>query len=121
MAPRVLVVVPRLDIGGAEIHLSRVLPKLRACGLDVSLFSLSRGGRLEPALMESGVPVCGAGASGSRAVRSLRAVSALRGEVRRQRPDIVHFFLAEAYLVGSLAIAGVRGIKRIMSRRSLWD
>jgi glycosyltransferase involved in cell wall biosynthesis len=121
MAPRVLVVVPRLDIGGAEIHLSRVLPKLRAGGLDVSLFSLSRGGRLEPALIESGVPLCGAGASGSRVVRSLRAASALRGEVRRQRPDIVHFFLAEAYLVGSLAIAGVRGIKRIMSRRSLWD
>src|SRR3954469_22552643 len=121
MAPRVLVVVPRLDIGGAEIHLSRILPKLRAGGLDVSLFALSRGGRLEPALIESGIPVYGSGASGSRGLRSLQAGYALRHESRRLRPNIVHFFLAEAYLVGSLAIAGVAGISRIMSRRSLWD
>jgi glycosyltransferase involved in cell wall biosynthesis len=121
MAPRVLVVVPRLDIGGAEIHLSRVLPKLRASGLDVSLLALSRGGRLEPALIESGVPVYGPRVDGSRAMRSLQAALALRGESRRLHPDIVHFFLAEAYLLGSLAIAGVREIKRVMSRRSLSD
>ena len=54
-------------------------------------------------------------------LRSLQAGHALRRESRRLRPDIVHFFLAEAYLVGSLAIAGVGGISRIMSRRSLWD
>src|SRR3954452_24391990 len=107
MAPRVLVVVPRLDIGGAEIHLSRVRPKLRAADLDVSLFALSRGGRLEPALTERGVPVHGSGAFESRGLRSLQARSALRHESRRLRPNIVLFFLAEAYLVGSLAIADV--------------
>ena len=37
------VVAPRLDVGGTEIHLARVLPPLRRAGLDVALFTISRG------------------------------------------------------------------------------
>jgi hypothetical protein len=36
MEPRVLFVAPRLDAGGAEIHLASVVPRLRRAGLDVS-------------------------------------------------------------------------------------
>jgi glycosyltransferase involved in cell wall biosynthesis len=116
---RVLVVAPRLDIGGAEMHLSRVLPALRAAGLDVSLFTLARGGPLEASLAERGVPILGIAARGGRTVASLRAGFALRREIARLRPDIIHFFLPEPYLIGSLAAAGRAELVRVMSRRSL--
>ena len=121
MGPRVLFVAPRLDAGGAEIHLARVLPQLRRANLDVSLFTIARGGRLEGDLIAAGVPVLGAEMSGVRPVRSLRVARALRREIRSLRPDILHFFLPEPYLIGSIAAAGLGGMIRIMSRRSLAD
>lgn len=116
--PRILVVAPRLDLGGTEIHLSRVLPLLCAHGLDVSVFAVAPGGRLEPRLTEAGVPVLSGIESGPRILRDLVAVVALRKAIERIKPDILHCFLAEPYLIGSLA--GIRtGVIRIMSRRSL--
>ena len=119
MAPRVLIVAPRLDAGGAEIHLSRILPPLRRAGLDISLFATSRGGRLEQSLIDAGVPVLGAQSTGAHPLFSLRTAYDLRREIRKARPDILHFFLPEPYLVGSLAAAGLGGMIKIMSRRSL--
>jgi glycosyltransferase involved in cell wall biosynthesis len=121
MSPRVLVVAPRLERGGAEIHLARILPPLRRAGLDISLFSTSRGGRLEQDLIVAEVPVLGAKISGAQPLRSLRTAYDLRREIHKARPDILHFFLPEPYLVGSLAAAGLGGMIRIMSRRSLAD
>jgi glycosyltransferase involved in cell wall biosynthesis len=115
---RVLVVAPRLEIGGAEMHLSRVLPRLRSAGVDVSLFTIARGGPLDEILVQGGVPVFGIAATGNRAIASLRTALALRGVIAGERPDILHFFLPEPYLVGSLAAAG-RDVIRVMSRRSL--
>ena len=117
--PRVLVVAPRLDTGGAEIHLARLLPKLRRADLDISIFTIAGGGRLERDLTAAGVPVRSAEMSGARPVRSLRVARALRHEIRRLRPDILHFFLPEPYLIGSLAAMGLGGMIKIMSRRSL--
>jgi glycosyltransferase involved in cell wall biosynthesis len=119
MGPRVLVVAPRLDAAGAEVHLARVLPPLRRAGLDVSLFTIARGGSLEPDLVASGVPVLGAEIAGARPMRSLRVACALRREIRRLKPQVLHFFLPEPYLIGSLAAAGLGGMTKIMSRRSL--
>lgn len=116
---RVLIVAPRLEVGGAEMHLCRVLPRLRQSGLDVSLFALTRGGRLEPSLVAAGVPVSGGSAAGGRVLASLRTVMTLRHIIRRERPDVVHFFLPEPYLIGSVASAGCDAIVKIMSRRSL--
>ncbi len=119
MMPRVLVVAPRLDAGGAEVHLSRILPPLRRAGLDISLFATSRGGRLEQGLIDAGVPLLGPRSAGAHPLFSLPTAYGLRREIRRLRPDILHFFLPEPYLVGSLAAAGLRGMIKIMSRRSL--
>jgi glycosyltransferase involved in cell wall biosynthesis len=119
MNPRVLIVSPRLDVGGTEIHLLRLLPPLRREGIDVSLFPIARGGALEPALLAAGVPVIGPELPPFGPLRSLLVAGALRREIRRIRPDILHFFLPEPYLVGSLAAAGFGGLARIMSRRSL--
>ena len=119
--PRVLFVAPRLDAGGAEIHLVRVIPQLRRAGLDASLFTIARGGRFEDDLTAAGVPVLGVEMSGVRPVRSLRVAHALHREIRNLKPDILHFFLPEPYLIGSIAAAGLGRMIRIMSRRSLAD
>jgi len=116
-APRVTIVTSRLDVGGTERHLARVLPELRRRGIDITLYVMERGGPLEADLMAGGVRV-----DGSRHVRFLhwpRATLALARWLRRERPDVVHFFLPRPYVYGSLAaeLAGHR--RRIMSRRSL--
>ena len=45
-------------------------------------------------------------------------IASLTHALRRQRPDIVHFFLPEAYLLGGLAAKLARIPYRVMSRRS---
>jgi glycosyltransferase involved in cell wall biosynthesis len=116
-APRVTIVTSRLDIGGAERHLGRVLPALKRRGVDITLYTMQRGGLLEAELQSQGVRV-----EGPRQVKLLhwpRATLALARFLRRERPSVVHFFLPRPYLYGSIAaeLAGQRC--RLMSRRSL--
>ncbi len=118
-SPRVLVVAPRLDLGGAEIHLSRVLPHLRHAGVDVSVFTIQRGGQLEEELAAAGIPVLGITSRGPRLFRALRVMHALRRNISNIQPDVLHCFLPEPYLIGALASIGKRKLKKIMSRRSL--
>lgn len=117
--PRVLVVTSRLDIGGTERHLTRVLPALKRRGIDVILYVMERGGSLEAELIGSGVRV-----EGPRRARFLhwpRATLRLARFLRRERPTIVHFFLPRPYVYGSIAAELARHRRRIMSRRSLSD
>jgi hypothetical protein len=44
---RVAVVTSRLDVGGTERHIARILPALQQRGLDVALYLMERGGPLE--------------------------------------------------------------------------
>jgi glycosyltransferase involved in cell wall biosynthesis len=115
--PRVTIVTSRLDIGGAERHLARVLPALHRRGIDVTLYAMERGGALEPELMRQGVRI--EGPYRAALLHWPRATLALAGFLRRERPDFVHFFLPRPYLFGSVAaeLAGHR--RRLMSRRSL--
>jgi glycosyltransferase involved in cell wall biosynthesis len=118
-APRVTVVTSRLDVGGTERHLTRVLPALQRRGIEIILYVMERGGPLEAEAVGSGVRV-----EGPRRAQFLhwpRATLKLARFVRRERPDIVHFFLPRPYVYGSIAaeLAGHR--RRIMSRRSLTD
>jgi glycosyltransferase involved in cell wall biosynthesis len=119
LAPRILIVAPKLDVGGAEIHLLRVVPPLRHAGLDVQVFTIARGGQLESQFAERDVPVYGIEATGWRLQRSVKAALALRREIDRLRPDILHFFLPEPALVGALASIGRGRAVKLMSRRSL--
>lgn len=118
--PRLLVVGPKLATGGTERHLATVLPAMAARGLDVTYFAFERGGELEPLLLDTHVVVKGPTAGrGGKPARAARAFAGLRREIARRPPDLVHFFLPEPYLVGTLATATARGLHAVMSRRSL--
>jgi glycosyltransferase involved in cell wall biosynthesis len=116
-APRVVVVTSRLDVGGAERHLTRVLPALKRRGIDISLYVMERGGALEAELLTQGV--CVDGPMRARWLHWPKAALALARWLRRERPTIIHFFLPRPYVYGSMAaeLAGHR--RRIVSRRSL--
>jgi glycosyltransferase involved in cell wall biosynthesis len=116
---RVAVVTSRLDIGGTERHLARVLPELKRRGLDVALYVMERGGPLEDEIARQGVRI--EGPHRLRVLHWIAATLALTRWLRRERPALIHFFLPRPYVFGSLAaeLAGHR--RRIMSRRSLTD
>lgn len=125
---RILIVIGALDVGGAESHLAQVLPRLAACGFDVTVHTLTGRGaladRMEAARVRVIVPPAGepgakSGGFIGRGLRALRAGRSLARVLRDWRPDIVHFFLPESYLVGApIALLASRA-KRVMSRRSL--
>ncbi|MBC7905452.1 MAG: glycosyltransferase [Rhodospirillaceae bacterium] len=115
----VLVVAPRLDVGGTERHLLRVLPRLRQSGIDAQIFVIHPGGHLEDDMRAAGVPVLSPPAMSKAWLRLALAGLMLMWIMLTQRKRLVHFFLPEAYLAGGLAgfMAGCR--RMIMSRRSL--
>jgi glycosyltransferase involved in cell wall biosynthesis len=116
---QVAIVTSRLDVGGTERHLVRVLPELKRKGIDVILYLMERGGVLENGLVEQGVRVEGPHRVWPNFLRWPAATVRLALWLRRERPGLVHFFLPRPYLYGSIAaeLAGHR--RRIMSRRSL--
>lgn len=120
-SPRILVVTKRVDLGGAEMHLLRVMPALRARGIDVSLYVLERGGRLEPEFVSAGIVIGGLQRAGSRALHLPKAALDLTWHIARTRPAAVHYFLPEPYLIGCAITPFARAHTRIMSRRSMAD
>jgi glycosyltransferase involved in cell wall biosynthesis len=116
---QVAVVTSRLDVGGTERHIARILPALQRRGLDVALYLMERGGPLEAEIAALGVRIEGPLHQG--VLHWPRASLDLARWLRRERPAVVHFFLPRPYLFGSLAaeLAGHR--RRLMSRRSLTD
>lgn len=116
---RVLFLTKKLAMGGAERHLSQLLPALKARGLAVELFVLERGGELEAELTGAGVMVSGPLRRSSRIMHLFIAAVELYRRIRAIRPDILHFFLPEPYLVGAMVGFVARHPSSIMSRRSL--
>jgi len=115
---RLLVVVTSLGLGGTERHLAAVLPALAARGAAVRVLALRPGGAMAEALRAAGVAVRHALRLPGPLAPAAGLLSVLR-ELLAWRPDAVHFFLPEAYILGGLAAwcAGAR--PRVMSRRSL--
>ncbi len=123
-------VIGALDVGGAESHLAQVLPRLAQDGFEIAVHTLTGRGALAPALERAGVTVIAppgseagskSGGFAGRALRAVRAGLSLARFMRGWRPDIVHFFLPEAYLVGAPIALCVSPAKRLVSRRSLND
>ena len=107
----------------------QVLPLLKDLDYEVSVFTLTHKGQLADRLEAAGIEV--AEPPLSRVLRGLPrvlgrpilgviAAMSLWWRLVRLRPSIVHFFLPEAYLVGSFCCLAAGGKHvRVMSRRSL--
>jgi glycosyltransferase involved in cell wall biosynthesis len=114
----VLVVIGKLDLGGTENHLLKVLPRLAERGVKVRILAMRGGGALDGAMREAGVPVI-------RMPRVAPTIGFVLSAFRllwlylRERPDLVHFFLPQAYVIGGLCALLVGQRPRAMSRRSL--
>ena len=116
--PHVLVVTGKLDRGGTERHLLQMLPRLRACELDIEVFALRAGGVLTAAIRAGGVPVI-EGTTRRGVLGVCTTALHLLVILLTRRPHIVHCFLPEAYVVGGLCTAWWPRLRRVMSRRSL--
>ena len=114
-----LVVVPKLVIGGTERHLLAVLPRLDPERFAVELVTTRGSGRLDEAMRQAGVPVTNAPLPLPGRAALPAALCALLWRFARRPPDIAHFFLPEAYLAGGFAAGLAPRCRRIMSRRSL--
>jgi len=126
-SPEILFVVGGLIIGGTERHLSSVARALIRLGWRVSIYSLAGDGPLRAEMEAGGVtvvlpPIDRSAIADVLILRVLRFAYAgfhLIYTMLRTRPQIVHFFLPAAYVVGAIAAALAGAQTRIMSRRSL--
>ncbi len=116
---RVAVFVPRLAIGGTERHLLDVLPKIDSRRFVVTVVTTRGSGPLDDEMRQRGIRVIHVGSAEPRPLWLAGALLGIGRYLRRERPDIVHFFLPEAYLIGGLCAVMFGQRCRIMSRRSL--
>lgn len=123
---KILFIIGQLDIGGAEKHLVTIATELKRRGWNPEIFCLNKEGPLAANARESGVPVYSSRFLGKPilevpqwTLRVLGAFISLSKHLLFRRPDLIHFFLPDAYVFGGFCaiLFGVR--PRIMSRRSL--
>lgn len=134
--PKVLYVLGgALDVGGAENQLIVVSRALLARGFEVSVLCLWRRGSQADALQRDGVTVHALphrlGHMRGPLAKLARFIGGLittRRCLRAECPDIVHFVLPHAYLVGGLSalasgarcyVMGRRGMNRYLQGRPL--
>lgn len=128
MATKILYVIGNLDVGGAERHLTQILPALVKLDFAPTVYTLTHKGKLAPVLEASGINVVEPFfAARLRCLPSLLrkpvllplTLISLLFLLLRLRPSVVHFFLPAAYLLGGLCSIVANRHIRIMSRRSL--
>jgi glycosyltransferase involved in cell wall biosynthesis len=146
---KILLLIPTLDVGGAEMDLVRTLPRLDRARFEVVVCAFLGRGMLASQLIDAGIQVVGpyagrghrsprldaAARSSARAVfgilprllvRSVRTglgylgLAVLIGwKIRRDGFDVVHAILPSSYLMGVLANPLVGRRPLVMSRLSL--
>lgn len=122
---RLMVVALSLDIGGAERQISAILPGLARRGWPVTIYCTNRLGTFADRLRGAGIEVLGppierrAGHQNIalRLGAAAAAGASLYRAIRQRRPEIVHFFLPEPYIVGAPSAVLLGVPIRIMSRR----
>ncbi|WP_326557858.1 glycosyltransferase [Micromonospora sp. NBC_01796] len=122
---RVCLIICQLGLGGAEKQLVLLAEGLSRLGVEVSVVVLTGAGPREDALRVAGVPVVHLGLrqpGGWRAVPPLLATwGRLVRQLRRSRPDVVHAFLFNSYVLGAPAARLARVPVFVAGRRSLDD
>jgi glycosyltransferase involved in cell wall biosynthesis len=104
---RVLFVVSALDVGGAERHVTTLLPRMDPARFTPSLVCICGEGGLFAALPAAGVEARALHLCGKR--NALRALRELISITRRARPDVVVVWDYNAEVLGRIAarVAGV--------------
>lgn len=98
---RIMHLITDLDIGGAEIMLSRLVTAMNRQRFENIVVSMMQGGNLRSVIKRDGVEVISLGMR--RGVPNPIAVSRLRGLLRAAHPDILQTWLYHADLLGLLA------------------
>lgn len=98
---RVMQIITDLDIGGAEIMLTRILPMVRRLGIDAEVVCLAGSGALDERLKADGFRVTHLNMKPGRP--SFSAFFNLLQAIRRFKPTLIHSWLYHADLMASFA------------------
>ncbi|GAA3429658.1 hypothetical protein GCM10018953_68420 [Streptosporangium nondiastaticum] len=120
---RVVLVTGHLGLGGAEKQLVLLAGELHRRGVETHVFVLSKGGPREAALLAEGIAVHRLGFSRRSPgpvglARNLAAFLRLVRLLRRLRPDVLHGFLYEGYVLGAVAARLARVPVVVTGRRT---
>jgi len=116
---KILIVVSQLDLGGTEQHLYRVLPHLRSAGVDIHVYSMRANGYFAGPIREAGITVHEPAYERVPLFAPIYNCIEILRILYTWKPDIIHFFLPKAYLLGGLTSLLRHSLFRVMSRRSL--
>lgn len=136
MKKNIIIIVGSLDVGGTESHLLSMLPRLASKRWSIRIITTIKKGILAPDFEKKGISVsCVLDRKNlswieklprlaNRLIRMVFGIfilkSHLKKEIQAHNNALLHFYLAEPYIVGMLAaiLARFKGHK-IMSRRCL--
>ncbi|HCU88606.1 MAG TPA: hypothetical protein DGR97_01595, partial [Gammaproteobacteria bacterium] len=116
---KVLVVIGQLEIGGTERQLLDVSREIDSDDIEIIVYALRGDGSLAGSFLAAGIRVIHPHHHSRRWLGLLRTAVHLIRTFRSERPQIAHFFLPEAYVLGGLCSLLAPPCVRIMSRRSL--
>jgi glycosyltransferase involved in cell wall biosynthesis len=108
---RVLFVVPALPVGGAERHVTTLLPRMDPARFTPSVICIGEEGALFPTLPAAGIEAV---ALRLRKRQAVRALIELVMMMRRTRPDVVVVQGYNAETLGRIA-ARIAGVKHTIS------
>lgn len=122
---KVLVIIPTLAVGGAEMDMLRVLPRIDRERFVVDVWTYQERGELADRMVAAGVAVLPPDLEVAKPAGRFGAVGRLLGKIvmgarllRRRRYDVIHAVLPGSYLIAVLA-ALLAGRGRVaMSRLS---
>jgi glycosyltransferase involved in cell wall biosynthesis len=116
---KVLYIINQLGIGGTENHLIQLSNLLDKNKYDVYLYVMKGSEVQNSKYLEKEVTII----TGTRSTNTITNLvfnfTKLIHTINKIKPDITHYFLPEAYLVGGICSLLFSRSKRIMSRRCL--
>ncbi|MEO8432633.1 MAG: glycosyltransferase [Acidobacteriota bacterium] len=124
---KILVVIGSLEVGGAERQIVEIARLLQGPDFQFHVVTTAAGGPLEAPLRATGATCETLGPPGAhpprskseRAWRAVRNAAALRGILRRRRPDLIHSYLTETSAIAAAARWPGRAPFHVYSKRSL--
>ncbi|GIH64217.1 glycosyltransferase [Microbispora siamensis] len=120
---RVVLFIGHLGLGGAQRQLCLLAERLRDRGVEVHVFVMSRGGPHAEDLRAAGIDVhCLGFSRNPKGIvpppGNLRAFARLVGLLRDLRPEVLHGYLWECYLLGTPAARLARVPVVVTARRT---